>query len=63
MTCPWCQDDNADDYSPLLCRYHVAEYEGTSLDGLDRMEAAERADMDALGFNDNYPRNGNTEWR
>ena len=52
-SCPWCQDADAEEFSPLLCRWHLAEYEGTSLDGLDRMEAAERADMEALGYFDN----------
>lgn len=57
MSCLWCRDPNAgDDLSDAeydrLCRPHQAEYEGLSLDGLDRMEAGERADMDALGYND-----------
>lgn len=56
--CPWCVgcDDfepfDSDDADAMLCRSHVAEFEGTSLDGLDRQDAAMRADMDALGFND-----------
>lgn len=57
--CQWCADDLAevgsvdpDNPARELCRSHLAEYEGTSLDGLDRMEADERADMDALGYND-----------
>lgn len=57
MSCLWCRDPNAgDDLSDAeydrLCRPHQAEYEGLSLDGLDHMEAGERADMDALGYND-----------
>lgn len=43
--CPWCADDSADEYSNALCRFHVAEYEGLSLDGLDRMEAEQAADL------------------
>lgn len=50
--CSWCADDSIDEYSPALCRTHLAEYGGTSLDGLDRMEASERADMEALGYFD-----------
>jgi hypothetical protein len=57
--CPWCADESTD-WEPLdstealarLCRPHVAEYEGVSLDGLDRMEADERADMANLGYFD-----------
>jgi len=43
--CPWCQDINSDvepedddDAEMLLCRGHLAEYTGVSLNGLDRME-------------------------
>lgn len=56
--CPWCHGN--DDYEPfdgedaarVLCRGHEAEYHGLSLDGLDRMEAGERADMADLGYYD-----------
>lgn len=56
--CPWCAGN--DNYEPFdsaearerLCRWHQAEYEGTSLNGLDRMDAAERADMADLGYFD-----------
>lgn len=53
--CPWCTGD--DNFEPgcaadELCRGHLAEHEGTSLAGLDRADAAERADMAALGFFD-----------
>lgn len=37
-TCPWCLDENAEDFSSLLCRAHLAEYEGLSIAELDRME-------------------------
>lgn len=58
MRCPW--DGSNPGYEPLdsheaekvLCRWHLAEYEGTSLDGLDREDAGMRADRDALGYND-----------
>ena len=57
--CAWCADENtefepsdSDDAMQTLCRGHYAEYEGLSLDGLDRMEAAERADMTDLGYFD-----------
>lgn len=47
--CPWC---DGSDYEPgddieaarLLCRPHLAEYDGLSLDGLDRMEREQAAD-------------------
>ena len=46
--CVWCADPSSDeepqDPENDLCRSHQAEYEGLSLDGLDRMEAEERAD-------------------
>lgn len=57
--CPWCADDNSefepfdsDDAEQTLCRFHLAEFEGTSLDGLDRQDAAIRADMTELGYFD-----------
>jgi hypothetical protein len=57
--CPWCKDGLTSSFEPtndreyrLLCRSHQAEYEGLSEDGLDRMEAAERADMTDLGYFD-----------
>lgn len=46
--CLWCADPDSDeepmDPEHQLCRSHWAEYEGLSLDGLDRMEAEECAD-------------------
>jgi hypothetical protein len=45
--CPWCAGSNEDVDAETLCRMHVAEYLGTSLDQLDREEreqAAEWAD-------------------
>lgn len=57
--CPWCADDNSefepfdsDDADATLCRGHVAEFEGLSLEGLDRWEADIRADMADLGYFD-----------
>lgn len=46
--CAWCRDPRSD-YDPgdpkrELCRPHLAEYEGLSLDGLDRMEREQAAD-------------------
>lgn len=46
--CVWCKTPGTD-YEPgdpegELCRSHLAEYEGLSLDGLDRMEAEQVAD-------------------
>jgi hypothetical protein len=42
--CPWCKEDgpefepaDSDDAEQTLCRGHLAEYEGTSLDGLNAM--------------------------
>lgn len=50
--CPWCLDPesefepfDSDDADQTLCRAHVAEYEGLSLDGLDRMESEQAKDM------------------
>ena len=56
-SCLWCDDldtEPCDDREAerLLCRGHLAEYVGTSLAGLDRMESAERADMAELGMFD-----------
>lgn len=44
--CPWCADPNADDdIDPeLLCRMHLAEYEGLSLDELDRRDAEQASE-------------------
>ena len=58
--CPWCKDGLSSPYEPTdgidaekrLCRAHLAEYEGTSLDGLDREDAAMYADMTNLGIYD-----------
>lgn len=55
--CVWCRDPNADEShvgnpETDLCRPHWAEYEGGSLAGLDRMLAAERADMTDMGYFD-----------
>lgn len=56
VKCVWCRHPEFDDMSDAefaqACRTHQAEFEGLSLDGLDRQDAAMRADMDALGFND-----------
>ena len=43
--CPWCQSDDAEDYSPDLCRAHLAEYEGLSVDELDRRDKEEAWDL------------------
>lgn len=43
--CPWCQDDDTDEYSPDLCRAHLAEYEGLSVDELDRRDDEERMEL------------------
>jgi hypothetical protein len=56
-TCLWCAGSDAepadsDDAEMLLCREHLAEYEGTSLAGLDQRDAGERADMTDLGYFD-----------
>ena len=44
--CAWCADENSefepmdsDDADMNLCRGHVAEFEGLSLDGLDRADS------------------------
>lgn len=45
ICCPWCLHQNSnfepfdsDDADASLCRTHVAEYEGLSLNGLDRAD-------------------------
>lgn len=43
--CPWCQSEDAEDYSPKLCRFHLAEYEGLSVDELDRRDREEAKDL------------------
>jgi len=45
MTCEWCRDPDADDVEdPMkLCLTHQAEYEGATLDYLER-RAADLAD-------------------
>lgn len=49
--CLWCgrgidyEPFDSDDADQKLCRGHVAEYEGLSLDGLDRMESEQVKDM------------------
>lgn len=56
--CLWCGDNP--DYEPgddveaaeKLCRGHLAEFTGVSIDGLDRAERAAHADMEALGYFD-----------
>lgn len=47
--CAWCYGSDCepfdcDDAEQTLCRGHLAEYEGTSLDGLDAEDAANLAD-------------------
>jgi hypothetical protein len=52
-SCPWCRAPE-EEYEPFdnieaeseLCRGHLAEYLGTSLDGLDRMESEMRKDRE-----------------
>jgi len=43
--CPWCNDDDTDEYSEKFCRAHLAEYEGLSVDELDRRDAEEAKDL------------------
>jgi hypothetical protein len=56
--CAWCRglDDfepfDLDDADQTLCLTHVAEYAGTSVTGLERMDAAQTADMADLGYFD-----------
>jgi hypothetical protein len=49
VTCLWCRNPGSDE-EPVnpdaqLCRGHLAEHEGLSLDGLDRMDAEQAADL------------------
>jgi len=43
--CPWCIDRDTDEYSEKLCRAHLAEYEGLSVDELDRRDKEEAWDL------------------
>jgi hypothetical protein len=43
--CPWCQNDAVEDYDPNLCRAHLAEYEGLSIDEMDRRDREEAYDL------------------
>lgn len=53
LKCHWCKDGLSSPYEPSdskdaekhLCRGHVAEYEGLSLDGLDRRDDEEMYDQ------------------
>jgi hypothetical protein len=50
--CAWCgggpdyEPFDSDDADARLCRGHVAEFEGLSLAGLDRMESEMRKDLE-----------------
>ena len=61
MYCPWCAGDPDESFDPdtdadgsrALCRTHEAEYEGMSLDQLDRRDGdAEQyvEEADAMGW-------------
>ena len=47
-TCIWCKNPSSDEEptnpETQLCRSHLAEYDGLSLDGLDHMEREMAAD-------------------
>ena len=44
--CPWCQEVETDDPdTDKLCRTHLAEYEGLSVDELDRRDREEAYDL------------------
>lgn len=48
--CPWCVDPNEDGWDENLCNWHQAEYEGVTLDWLERRDAGQYAEyLDALG--------------
>jgi hypothetical protein len=42
--CPWCASTAAEEWSEDLCRGHQAEYEGTTIAELDRMEREQYAE-------------------
>lgn len=55
--CVWCAGSEYEPFDSqeadqILCRGHVAEFEGTSLAGLDRWDDAIHADMVDLGYFD-----------
>lgn len=48
--CTWCKNPGSYEDEPAdpereLCRWHLAEYEGLSVDGLDHMEREQAADL------------------
>jgi hypothetical protein len=52
--CPWCvaypqmsdfEPEDDEDAEMTLCRGHLAEFSGLSLDGLDRMESEQLYDL------------------
>lgn len=44
--CEWCRGSNEDAQSPeTLCRAHLAEYEGLSIDELNRRDREEAWDL------------------
>jgi hypothetical protein len=48
--CLWCDDPDAEDWDESLCRMHEAEYEGVSIEQLDRRDSEQYAEyLDTLG--------------
>lgn len=46
MSCEWCAGGTLDAERPEdLCRWHQAEYEGLSVNELDRRDSEERMDL------------------
>lgn len=44
--CPWCLDENDDEWSDKLCRAHAAEHEGATETWLDKRDATQDAEYD-----------------
>ena len=50
-SCEWCRNPDAEDADPFeLCPIHAAEYEGATLDYVERRDAGQYAEyLDTLG--------------
>lgn len=49
LPCPWCADPDSTDDSPdprLLCHTHLAEFEGLSVDQMDRRDRIQAAECE-----------------
>lgn len=50
MDCAWCANPNAEGWDESLCLDHQAEYEGVTVDQLERRDRDQYAEyLDTLG--------------